>query len=72
MPRAFPRLTSREREVCELAASGLSNPAIAADLGVSVRTVANLLGRAYEKLGIRSRRHLASALDLKLSDRTPG
>ncbi|WP_424532958.1 LuxR C-terminal-related transcriptional regulator [Sphaerisporangium viridialbum] len=72
VPRAFPRLTSREREVCELAASGLSNPAIAADLGVSVRTVANLLGRAYEKLGIRSRRHLASALDLKLSDRTPG
>ncbi len=57
-------LTSRERETCELAAAGLSNSAIAANLGVSVRTVTNLLDRAYHKLGVRSRRQLADALSL--------
>ncbi|GAA2849814.1 LuxR family transcriptional regulator [Streptosporangium fragile] len=55
-------LTSREREVCELAAAGLSNPAIAENLGVSVRTVTNLLAKAYDKLGVRSRRQLGAAL----------
>lgn len=60
--RASSPLTSREREVCELAAAGLSSPAIAAHLGVSVRTVTNLLGRAYGKLGVRSRRQLGAAL----------
>ncbi|WP_204050711.1 helix-turn-helix transcriptional regulator [Microbispora siamensis] len=57
-------LTSREREMCELAAAGLSNSAIAVNLGVSVRTVTNLLARAYHKLGVRSRRQLAAALPL--------
>ncbi|WP_067176595.1 LuxR family transcriptional regulator [Microtetraspora niveoalba] len=58
----LPSLTSREREMCELAAAGLSNSAIAANLGISVRTVTNLLGRAYHKLGIHDRRQLADAL----------
>ncbi|MET8048796.1 LuxR family transcriptional regulator [Streptosporangium sp. NPDC005286] len=57
-------LTSREREMCELAAAGLSDSAIAANLGVSVRTVTNLLGRAYHKLGVHSRRQLGAALPL--------
>ncbi|MEV4746116.1 LuxR family transcriptional regulator [Streptosporangium sp. NPDC049248] len=57
-------LTSREREMCELAAAGLSDSAIAANLGVSVRTVTNLLGRAYHKLGVHSRRQLGAVLPL--------
>ncbi|MEV4377038.1 LuxR family transcriptional regulator [Streptosporangium sp. NPDC049644] len=57
-------LTGREREMCELAAAGLSDSAIAANLGVSVRTVTNLLGRAYHKLGVHSRRQLGAVLPL--------
>lgn len=45
-------LTWREREVCELAATGLDNSSIAERLGVSVRTVGNHLHRSYEKLGV--------------------
>ncbi|MEV8375998.1 LuxR family transcriptional regulator [Kribbella sp. NPDC056861] len=57
-------LTSREREACELAASGLRNEAIALSLGISVRTVTNLLARGYQKLGVSSRRQLQSAMSL--------
>ncbi|WBQ03612.1 helix-turn-helix transcriptional regulator [Kribbella sp. CA-293567] len=57
-------LTSREREACELAASGLRNEAIATSLGISVRTVTNLLARAYQKLGVSSRRQLQTAMSL--------
>ena len=45
-----------------LAMSGRSNAQIAAERGCSVRTVANLLGRAYRKLGVRSRAHAAQLL----------
>jgi DNA-binding CsgD family transcriptional regulator len=51
----FGLLTDREREVAELAARGDASKAIAARLGVSVRTVDNLLQRVYRKLGIRGR-----------------
>ncbi|MFI6450208.1 LuxR C-terminal-related transcriptional regulator [Streptosporangium amethystogenes] len=64
-------LTGREREMCELAAAGLSDSAIAANLGVSVRTVTNLLGRAYHKLGVHSRRQLGAVLPLS-ADREGG
>jgi DNA-binding CsgD family transcriptional regulator len=57
-------LTVREREVATLAASGLSNREIAARLVVSVRTVENQLHRVYGKLGITSRRELASLFDI--------
>ncbi|MGH7687624.1 MAG: helix-turn-helix transcriptional regulator [Candidatus Dormibacteria bacterium] len=43
-------LTSREREVALLAANGGSSSSIAESLGVSVRTVNNLLQRVYSKL----------------------
>ncbi len=56
-------LTHREREVAQLAAGGAASRRIAAELGISVRTVDNLLGRAYAKLGIRRRRELSEALD---------
>lgn len=51
-------LTSAERAVVELALSGLSNAAIAAQRRCVVRTVANQLASAYAKLGITSRREL--------------
>jgi DNA-binding CsgD family transcriptional regulator len=55
-------LTAREREVCTLAAAGVSSPEIAAKLYLSVRTVNNHLQRAYTKLGVTNRRELAGAL----------
>jgi DNA-binding NarL/FixJ family response regulator len=58
-------LTEREREVATLAARGLSNSDIAERLVVSVRTVENQLHRAYGKLGIASRRELASLFEIK-------
>ncbi len=57
-----PDLTRREREVSALAARGLSNNAIADQLGVSVRTVEGHLLRATTKLGVTSRQGLAVAL----------
>ncbi|WP_169978275.1 helix-turn-helix transcriptional regulator [Microbispora sp. H10836] len=57
-------LSRRERETCELAAGGMTNDAIAARLGLSKRTVANHLQRAYGKLGIRGRQGLPQALGL--------
>jgi DNA-binding CsgD family transcriptional regulator len=55
-------LTPSERRVCEMAAQGLSNRAIAQALFVTVRTVEVHLNHAYAKLGIPSRAHLAGAL----------
>jgi DNA-binding CsgD family transcriptional regulator len=57
-------LTATERRVAELAASGLSNPEIARHLFVTRKTVETHLGHVYLKLGIASRRQLASALAL--------
>lgn len=52
-------LTTREREVVLLAASGQPGREIAERLGLSIRTVNNYLGRAYSKLGVTGRRELA-------------
>ncbi|MET9504295.1 helix-turn-helix transcriptional regulator [Streptomyces sp. NPDC006622] len=52
-------LTSRERDVALLAANGFTSPAIGHRLELSARTVDNHLGRAYQKLGVTSRRDLA-------------
>lgn len=45
-----------------MAADGLSNPAIAQALFVTVKTVEMHLGHAYRKLDIRSRAELQRAL----------
>jgi DNA-binding CsgD family transcriptional regulator len=59
-------LTPRQRQVCELAASGTTNRAIAQQLFLSVKTVETHLAAAYEKLGVETREALVGALD------TPG
>lgn len=56
-------LTRREREIAELAARNLTSRDIADQLVLSSRTVENHLQRAYEKLGVSSRRELRYALD---------
>ncbi len=52
-------LTSREREVAEVVAEGLSNREVANRLFISVRTVTSHLDHIYTKLAISSRRELA-------------
>jgi DNA-binding CsgD family transcriptional regulator len=56
--------TVREREICLLAAGGLSSKAIAERGFLSVRTVNNHLQSAYVKLGVSGRHELAGALNL--------
>ncbi len=56
------RLTQREREVAALASAGQASKAIAGQLGVSVRTVDNLLQRVYRKLGASGRSDLRASL----------
>jgi len=51
-------LTSREVEVMYLVANGLSNKRIAAELGISLRTVENILSCVYFKTGVSSRAEL--------------
>lgn len=55
-------LTKREREIAMLAAEGLTSREIAERLFVSVRTVDNHLARVYDKLGVKGRDALATAL----------
>jgi DNA-binding NarL/FixJ family response regulator len=52
-------LTSRERQVADLVAAGLSNQEIAERLFVSHRTVESHLSRIFPKLDVRSRTALA-------------
>ncbi|RIX26633.1 helix-turn-helix transcriptional regulator [Amnibacterium setariae] len=51
-------LTRREREVARLAATGISDRAIAAELGITLRTAQTHLGRAFAKLGVHRRTQL--------------
>ncbi|NYF96978.1 helix-turn-helix transcriptional regulator [Janibacter cremeus] len=55
-------LSRREQEVARLAATGLSNAAIAQQLVVSVRTVESHLYQVFAKLGIASRSDLVRYL----------
>ncbi|MCA9826389.1 MAG: helix-turn-helix transcriptional regulator [Dehalococcoidia bacterium] len=55
MPVEEPRLTQREIEILERAAEGLTNRAIAGDLGIAESTVGHHLEHVYRKLGVGSR-----------------
>jgi DNA-binding NarL/FixJ family response regulator len=56
--RAHAGLTDGEKGVVELVVQGWSHSRIATERGTSPRTVANQLGAAYRKLGVKSRREL--------------
>ena len=56
-------LTATERQVAELAATGLTNREIAERAFLSVKAVEGNLTRVYRKLEIRSRGGLARALE---------
>ncbi|MGB3697160.1 MAG: response regulator transcription factor [Gordonia sp. (in: high G+C Gram-positive bacteria)] len=51
----FPELTGREREILDRVAAGLRNGAVARELGVSEKTVANHLSSVFAKLGVDGR-----------------
>ena len=55
-------LTASERRVAALAASGLTNRAIAQELFVTPATIETHLRHAFQKLGVRSRGALGAAL----------
>jgi DNA-binding CsgD family transcriptional regulator len=61
-------LSAREMEVARLVASGLTNPAIAAELFVSLATVKTHVSHILTKLGLESRVQLASWV----ADEEPG
>jgi DNA-binding NarL/FixJ family response regulator len=52
---AFPDLTARERQVLDLLAAGRRNSAIAAELGMSEKTVRNHLSSILTKLQVEDR-----------------
>jgi predicted ATPase/DNA-binding NarL/FixJ family response regulator len=59
--RGWASLTPVETQVAELAATGLSNPAIATRLLMSRSTVKAHLSSVYRKLGVANRTELAAA-----------
>lgn len=66
---AFPDLTSREFEILELAATGLSNQQIAARLFVSPKTVRNNMSSILSKCGFASRSEaIARARDVGVGE----
>ncbi len=59
-PATDDGLTPSERQVVDLAVSGLTNKEIAGRLFVAVNTIEVHLSHAYAKLGVRSRAQLRS------------
>ncbi|HEV2777181.1 MAG TPA: helix-turn-helix transcriptional regulator, partial [Solirubrobacteraceae bacterium] len=58
-------LTASEQRIAEMAAGGLSNPEIAQELFVTVKTIEMHLTHVYRKLDIGRRAQLAEALAAK-------
>ncbi len=57
--RAKPELTARERQVVELVRDGLTNKAIASQLGISEKTVKTHLTKIFSSLGVTGRTQVA-------------
>lgn len=51
----FPELSTREREMLDLIARGMTNPEIADELGLSIKTVRNRVSIIFSKLQVKSR-----------------
>jgi DNA-binding CsgD family transcriptional regulator len=62
-PAPASLLTPSERRVAELAASGMTNREVAAELFISIKTVEVNLTRIYRKFDIRSRAELGRRID---------
>ena len=60
-PAGLAALSAREREVVALVAAGRTNPAIAEELFLSVKTVETHLRNVFSKLGVASRAEVAAA-----------
>jgi DNA-binding CsgD family transcriptional regulator len=71
-PRAPSGLTETERRVAELAARGMSNREVAAAAFLSPKSVDNVLGRVYRKLGIASRAELGAIMAASAGAPAPG
>ena len=61
-PETRDELTTQERQIAHLARDGYSNPEIGAQLFLSPRTVEWHMRKVFPKLGISSRKELATAL----------
>jgi DNA-binding CsgD family transcriptional regulator len=69
-PASLAQLTSREQQVAELVAQGLSNAAVAKQLYLSPATVASHVAHILEKLGFSSRVEIAAwVVELRLRGR---
>jgi two-component system, LuxR family, response regulator FixJ len=67
----FESLTPREREVLALVASGKANKVMAADLGLSQRTVEIHRARVMEKMGVSSLAQLVRiVMDLNAANKS--
>lgn len=69
-PALFQNLTRREVEIAKQVAAGRSNKTIAAEAGISERTVKTHLNNIFRKTGVRNRVQLALAInDAELAPR---
>jgi DNA-binding NarL/FixJ family response regulator len=64
-------LTETERQVADLAISGLTNAQIALELFMSKRTVEAHLSRTYRKLGVKSRTQMARVYGTRQDHQPP-
>ncbi len=65
--REVSLLTAREREVAALVVTGLSDVAVAGQLGMSEQTVGTHLRKIFQKVGVHSRAELVSRVGTLLS-----